>query len=394
MIRHCFKLAWTRKGKNALVVFEILISFLVLFSVVLVSSLLLANYRLPLGFEYDNVWSVIIENGAGASSDSERTSVRERIGQVMLALREFPEVQGVAAASAIPYFGGAVSYSGPDAVGLEASDSFLAVMGLDLLQGRWFRPDDKQLAWVPVVINQKMAHQRFGEESPLGKVVSHSDAKTEARVVGVLKDYRRNGDYSPPENVGFWRMSLEEDLNTSGSPTYLLLKMHPSTTAIFEEELLARLNAVAPDWSFEVNPLAELRETALQNSLVPVIIGALIVGFLLIMVGLGMLGILWQNITGRTKEIGLRRAYGAKATDIWLQLTVEVMATTTLAVGLGCLVVFQVPLFDLIGAFDWTTYAGSVVLSVLIVYFLTGLCTLYPVWLGTRIQPVEALHYE
>ena len=70
MIGHILKMVWNRKRANALVAVEIGISFLVLFGVVALTVFSVGNYRHPLGFSYDNVWNVRIEQNL--SSDGAR----------------------------------------------------------------------------------------------------------------------------------------------------------------------------------------------------------------------------------------------------------------------------------------------------------------------------------
>ena len=71
------------------------------------------------------------------------------------------------------------------------------------------------------------------------------------------------------------------------------------------------MQAIAPNWSFEVQPLYESRDSNFKRRLLPIIVVGVVAIFLLIMVALGLTGVLWQNVTQRTKEIGLRRAKGA-----------------------------------------------------------------------------------
>ena len=70
-------------------------------------------------------------------------------------------------------------------------------------------------------------------------------------------------------------------------------------------------------------PRGPARES-FRSRLVPLALGATIAGFLMLMVALGLIGVLWQNVTRRTREIGLRRAAGASHGDIRRQVIMEV----------------------------------------------------------------------
>jgi putative ABC transport system permease protein len=114
----------------------------------------------------------------------------------------------------------------------------------------------------------------------------------------------------------------------------------------------------------------------------------------MLMVALGLTGVVWLNVTQRTREIGLRRAKGATARRIHRQILGELVVMTTLALAAGLVVVVQFPLLDLIAAVRPAVYAAGVVLSALAVYALTLVFGWYPSRLATAVQPAEALRYE
>ena len=157
---------------------------------------------------------------------------------------------------------------------------------------------------------------------------------------------------------------------------------------------MAGLNAVAPGWSFNVQPLTKMRKAQFTQKLAPLGIIALIAGFLLLMVGFGLLGVLWQNVTRRTGEIGLRRALGAQAHAVYLQILIEILVVATIGVAIGTLVVLQFPLLGIDQDITVMTYVVAILLSAAVIYALAAVCGLYPGWLASRIRPAAALHYE
>jgi putative ABC transport system permease protein len=114
----------------------------------------------------------------------------------------------------------------------------------------------------------------------------------------------------------------------------------------------------------------------------------------MLMVGLGLVGVLWQSVTQRTKEIGLRRAKGATAGDIYIQILGEIFIITSMGLIAGLLVVVQFPLLNLLGFLSGKVYIASIVVSMALIYLLTFVCGLYPSHLATKVHPAEALHYE
>jgi putative ABC transport system permease protein len=103
---------------------------------------------------------------------------------------------------------------------------------------------------------------------------------------------------------------------------------------------------------------------------------------------------MWQNVTRRTRELGLRRAVGADRPNVRRQILAEVAVLTTMAVVLGVVLALHVPALGLLPRLSNAVFAAGLVASLLVVYTLTLLCGLYPSWLAARVQPAEALHYE
>ncbi len=122
--------------------------------------------------------------------------------------------------------------------------------------------------------------------------------------------------------------------------------------------------------------------------------GVLSPDFCLLMVALGLIGVLWQNVSQRTKEIGLRRALGGTAKNVSRQIHGEQFIITTIGVTAGSFLAMQLPLINLIDFIKPETYFFALVVSLILMYAITYLCSMFPSWLAMEIQPAEALHYE
>jgi putative ABC transport system permease protein len=408
MIRHLFKLVWNRKRINFLVTLEIFLSFLVVFAVIVFAVYYTDNYRRPLGFDYQNVWYIGVERRSG-SGDKDLAQQLETSKRLLAALREFGEVESAAGIWGAPYSRGDWTGGHDDkktGKSFEfgwnpATDDLKDVLGLQIVSGRWFGKEDDGASYKPVVINRKLARDLFGDEDPIGKDLSDSGDKenVERRVVGLIEDFRKNGEFAELSGYVIYRNDLtfkpEAPEGQRGEPLRsLLIKVRPGATAALEEKLLARLQTEARDWSFSIKPLVEMRASVFQEYLVPIAAFGLVAGFLLIMVGLGLTGVLWLNVTQRTKEIGLRRAKGATRRRIYKQILGELFIVTTIGLLVGTLVVVQFPLLDLLGFASPEVYTASIFISLGLIYLLTTVCGLYPSLLATRIHPAEALHYE
>ena len=396
MILHLLKMIWNRKRTNRLIFLEIFLSFIVLFSVIATSVYYLSNYRLPLGFSCRDVWVIRADPKPyiGEVYVQADPGLQEKYRQVLLAIRGLNEVEGIAAAVDVPYdvrkwtqsFLGTRQFTSRVN---EVSDGYKEVMNLQVVHGRWFEPADDSLNWNPVVVNEKFARMAFGEQNPVGVDISDTPRM---RIVGVISEFRKDGEYSTPKPYVLFRRSLEKP-----APDILrtmVIKVKPGTARSFEEQLMNVLNGVAKGWAFEVRPLEEIREGSLKATVLSVKILAIIDMFLMIMVVLGLFGVLWQNVTQRTMEIGLRRAQGATTADIYWQIMGELFFIATLGIIPGILLIVQFPLLSLIGDLKTSIYFYSIAISMLLIYLMTFICGLYPGWLATRVRPADALHYE
>lgn len=401
MTRHLLKLVWNRKRSNALIILEIFFTFLVVFAVGTLGMYLADNWRRPLGFDWRDVWAIQVDTQAQSDDDFnlEQIEIAERLVREVEALAP---VERVTAAMMTPYafgsFSSGLTINGHDVdMDLnEVTESFAEVMRVDLVKGRWFVPADAALGWLPIVVDEDLAREVWGDENPLGQRLGEPDPGSgdpEMRVVGVVRDFRHHGELSGPGNFRFNYKRLGDPKHRP--PRVLLVRVRPGTPASFEEDLTRRMQSVAREWSFEVKPLEQIRETSFRRRITPLIVGGIVASFLLLMVALGLLGVLWQNLLQRTREIGLRRALGASQGEVHRQILMEQLLLTTLGLLLGTAVVVQLPILDVFGsALRPEVFSSGLILALVSMYLLATLCALYPGAMAGRVRPAEALRHE
>lgn len=397
MIKQIALLVWNRKRSNALIVIEIFLSFLVLFALSTIYLHFWNIYRYPLGYSYHDMWAIHIDTGGPWQPEMART-----IQQLRRAALEFERVEAVEALSMPPFLNWTWSltlHNGDQELRAffnRASDGFAETVGLNLIEGRWFGPEDDGSAWEPVVINKRLSREIFGSDSALRKKIEERkeyDSKNpEMRVVGVIEDFRQHGEF---KLLPFYVFKRSAWVDASENATRILhIKLRPGTTAGFEEPLTERLQSVGKSWSFLIKPWSEMRQEKLKSVLTPLIAIGILSGFLILMVALGLLGVLWQNVTQRTQELGLRRAMGATRARVQQQITGELMMVTTLGIVLGAIFGLQVPILGFFHTVALEVFIWGFIAATATMYAISLTCALYPAWLATKINPARALHSE
>ena len=400
MLRHMLKLIWKRKSRNLMLTLEILIAFLIVFAIAAVGARFLQLYRMPVGFDAQDVWAVRMSGGA----DREVKLDPAAYDTIKRGLEAMPEVRGAAFATFSPYrmqimrndFVAPAGGARIQADMLNVSDDYFRVAGMKLAEGRWFSSIDDGAATVPVVINRSMAERLFPGQSAVGKQFTDSEPddkdKRIMKVTGVIDAFRSQGELMTPRHFIFMRFTPETSKQGAGT---IVLKVRPGTARIFEQALNSQLKLVRNDLNYEISPLSELRGSLIRAQFTPLIVLGVIGAFMLAMVGFGLFGVLWQNTTLRIPEIGLRRAVGATSAMIYRQIIGEQMLLSSLAMLVALALLAQLPLTGAFGAsLNWQVFAAAALVSMGVIYLISLLCSVYPGWRASRLTPTEALHAE
>ena len=406
MIRHFCKIIWNRRRSNALILVELTVSFIVLCGALTMASYYALNWNKPLGFSYENLWRLDIDmKERSGQSDEEHAATVERQKQIRIMLDNCPEVTAFTPLSPnFPYTNSMsmirIEVEGTECVVYNSTvtPAGLNALEYELLAGRWFEPGDETLAYDPVIITQDAGRVLYGDADPIGRGITigqvysteNKDNNENGRIVGVIANVRMRSALRPAYKSVFFP-------ETPAAPqiaSTFAVKTEPGTKATLEEKLAREIGMIAPDWTIKFVPVAKIRDAELRTNLIPLMILSIVAGFLIVMVGLGLVGVLWQSVTRRTDEIGLRRALGATADSVRKQIFGELMVLTTVAVIIGAIIFLQMPILQAIPWIPWPAYLLSLAVSLAIIFPFVAACGMYPSWLATRIHPAEALQCE
>jgi putative ABC transport system permease protein len=394
MFKHLFKLIWNKKKQNFLLMSEILVSFLVIFAVFTLVVYYFHNYKKPMGIDYQDVWVVTYGNSYQTKNTDSLDLYYETLVKT---IRSMPQVKGLTfTAGNLPFTQnrntGGITFKNQrvdDNNWYTVDDNYQKVLNMQLLEGRWFDKGDDIAKDKPVVINTDLKEKLFGNAEPLGKIISDRDNKNKMKIVGVVQSIKIKGDYSSTDPGLYQRTD-------TGSYRWLdrmLIKVTPEADAAFEGKLYKTIANYMKNSDIEIEHMTDMRTSINYFSLVPMIALLIVACFLIINVALGLFGVLWYNINKRRGEIGLRRAVGATGNSVSGQLVNEAMILATLSLIIGAFFAVQFPLLNL---FDLpaSVYIIALFLSIIFIYLLVLVCSLYPGKQAAAIYPAVALHEE
>ncbi len=388
MIKHLFKLIWNQKRKNAGLLFELFFSFLVLFAVLTFIIYNMSRYREPLGFNYKNVWQ--LDLSWNALNEEEQLAAQQLFQEQ---LKNYPEIEKFSFTNRNTPYGSSMHINSAGYGEKRASshtfivdENYQDLYEISLTEGKWFTEADMAAGVRPVLINEILKDELFGDEPVLGKEFQ-AYGEDPGRVVGVFDNYKYEGEFSNSTAQMF--LSPEEGHVFSS----ILLRIRPGTGANFEEKLLKDLTRIAKGLTARVIYVDDNRKSKLLQVWLPMLIFLVISGFLIFNVALGLFGVLWQNINIRKAEIGVRRAIGATQGNIGRQFIGEVLVLSTLAIFLGTFFAIQFPLLGVLGMPSWVYLAANAAAAI-VIYLLVAFCAFFPSRQAAQLHPAIALHEE
>ena len=301
-----------------------------------------------------------------------------------------------------------------DARVVTVTPEFLSQNRIPVLRGRGVEPADEQTVANVAVIGAEVAERLFPAEDPIGKTVTLQGNLTNytMTVVGVTESKTLaagqesgGGEFTKVVFIPFEtdRVRIGKEIVTVKENGMSVEKIEVSQITLTVgrvEDVPRTANAVKslidqyhPTKDVEVKvPLELLRKTE-ETQLTFQIISGLIAGVSLAVGGIGIMNIMLASVTERTREIGVRRALGAKQRDIAMQFLVETVVLSCggglvgLALGIGT--AYLVRLFGIQTQVSWVSVVLAFVVSVVV-----GLASgLYPARRAARLDPIEALRH-
>ena len=275
--------------------------------------------------------------------------------------------------------------------------SYFQTAGLDIAEGRAFTQEEELRAARVVILGHSVADALFPNSDPLNKQVRIRGQRF--YVIGILE---KQGNFLGMEDsdnrmiVPITAYGTLYDLRWG----IQLSVQFPDEETLQEGEyevigamrLIRGLDPMEDD-DFAINQAA-LFEQEFQSMKVAIYgIGIFLTGLALFVGGIGVMNIMFVSVKERTKEIGIRKAVGAKAWEIQLQFLMEAIVICILGGIIGVLlslVVTELINQIFVAYMDWTTVLNAI----LICTFVGLLFGFLPSYRAAKSDPIESLRYE
>jgi putative ABC transport system permease protein len=279
---------------------------------------------------------------------------------------------------------------------------------------------DDQLFRTVIVLGARVAEELFPFERAVGHTVVLN--KEQYQVVGVIKDRMQRGttgggqaaedfnkDAYIPIRTCRVRFGERIIIRQGGTKTGEQVELHQITLTVGELDQVRNTGDIVTnlleryhnkkDWEVSV-PLDRLEAAERERDRFTVLL-AIIASISLLVGGVGIMNIMLATVTERTREIGIRRALGAKRRDITMQFIIEAVVQTSigglLGTGVGLALVFGVPFFSKLlfhSRVPAMVDIRSLFISIIVAVLVGVGFGWYPAWRASHLDPIEALRHN
>ena len=285
--------------------------------------------------------------------------------------------------------------------------SYLEINSLKIIEGRFFNGDDESRSAPVCVLGEAAKINLLGYDPAVGKYIKIND--TWLQVIGVLAKQATADSDSPGMEVMERNNLVVAPLNTvmrrfEDNNSYLkdeidgiYVRVKPETNSIETANIVnAILTTTHKDaGDFNVVVPAGLLEQKRRTQLTFKIVMICIAGISLLVGGIGIMNIMLATVLERTREIGIRRAIGARQSDIVRQFLTEAVLISILGGLIG--IAFGFSLSRLIAsAAGWSTVVtvSSIAVAFGVSVAIGLVFGIYPAVQAAKLDPIEAIRYE
>jgi putative ABC transport system permease protein len=281
-----------------------------------------------------------------------------------------------------------------------SSITYFPIRNFEVERGRPFSEVEAERMARVAVLGSVTAENLFGEEAdPIGEIIKIKGINF--RVIGILKSKGDQGWYNPDDQAIIpYSTAMKQLLGTDRLREIdIQVKQGYDQSKAQEEvsKVLRRRHRIQPEGEndFSIFNQAELIQNVTEVTQTFTILLGSIAGISMLVGGIGIMNIMLVTVTERTREIGVRKAIGAKDRDILGQFLIEAVLMSGLGGFIGVIAgVGGAKLVESAMEFDTVVEASSIMMALGFSAAVGIFFGFYPARRAAKLDPIEALRYE
>ena len=281
---------------------------------------------------------------------------------------------------------------------------YAAVNNWQLTLGRFVTAADNDNLAMVVVLGPSMVEDLFGSQTvnPVGETIRIN--RQNYQVVGVLESKGSTGPMNQDNAVMMPLRTAQLKLGGAGTSEVSSISLQVRSADemdLAQAQVTAILRArhgleSGANNDFRVQNQSDIVSSVTETSSTFTTLLASIAAISLVVGGIGIMNIMLVSVTERTREVGLRKAVGAKRGDILLQFLAEAVVLSGIGglMGVGLGIVAAQIITPLLGGTEALVTGESVILALAVSLGIGVFFGLYPANRAARLNPIDALRYE
>jgi predicted permease len=329
--------------RSALVITEIAVAMLLLVGAGLLVRSLFQVRQLDAGFNAQGLMSAALSLPPTIYKSDEQKAAF--FAGVEDQLKNSSGVVSAAFADALPFSnaGGSASFSikgrsqapndpGPHGNIHEISADYFTTLGIPLLRGRFFTPQDRLMTEPVAIVDETLARTYWPNEDPVGQQINFGGTSPYMTIVGLVK-HAKTSSLEADNKEGFYYLPMAQSPQTMAA---LVVRTNSARPESMTSTMQAAVRAIDPNQPlYDLKTMEERIDASLTGRRFLVVLLSVFAGLALLLAAVGLYGVISYSVRMRTRELGIRMALGAQRTDILRMILGTGMQLATIGLVLG-----------------------------------------------------------